>query len=174
MFQSINNKVVMHDHYFRIASNNLKKAVEKNTEVKGNGNSLKRAIEYGLKQDELLVATMFYYLTLESFINFYANFKDIRKHNKPTVSKWTDYPLENCGKSIDKNILERLKEFNTVRNNLVHYKVKEVGKNPFEEHTLSALKVKEYEQLVVDLVSELCDIDEEMASSHSIKKTEMA
>ncbi len=178
MIEATNGQIIKHRQYFRIASTTLDRVVleEKNIieMIKGEGREevTERAVKFGVLQDQLVVSVVFFYLTLESFVNFYAVIRSIdnRKsfeQNLSTKNKWIIYPQLACGKRVDKRHLDKLNSLTKDRNSLIHYKSKTIGDFPdesFQKHTIEIDKVKEYRKAVVAIIKALGEIDKDMPS----------
>lgn len=158
---------VKHLFYYQIARHSLedaKKVSEKNTENDSIPH-LSNSIEI---QQQLHVSVLFFYLTIESYINFYAVKNDIKNREelekKPTKEKWKKYPKLKTEKPLTTTYiellngnLERLKE---KRNSLIHHKPRLIGSEPdFAFLSISIEECEEYYQAIKDLMHELKKID---------------
>lgn len=86
-------------------------------------------IEDNLYEDRLAMNDILIYssLSLEAYINYYAERYNIRIRKNPkrelsTVEKWKLYPKLKTGKVLNQNELKAIKNIFKLRNNIVHPK----------------------------------------------------
>ncbi|WPP53563.1 hypothetical protein [Catalinimonas niigatensis] len=176
---------IKHGIYYEIAMDNLGKSIiekseydkiEKKAAYYSDNDMGKSLVVSNAIQRYLCTCTVFLYLTVESFINFYAAINNISEHEKlerkPTKYKWRRYPRIVTNQEIDNKVIENLEKLTMRRNELVHYKTMGGAEGIEDPTNITVADCEEYNSIVVGMFAALANIDESVkAEVERLQKT---
>jgi len=167
---------VKHLLYYQTARNSLEDAKEIH-EHRNESDTIELLANSTEVQKRLHISVIFFYLTIESYINFYAiknkikNRKELKKDS--TIEKWKKYPEEKREKrpgivtgsvpdtGYGNRVEKLLEKLNNKRNHIVHHKPRLINvEGPDIDYlAISIEECEGYYQTIKELMQELKRID---------------